>query len=155
MCYLRISMEFSHCTSGPGLSLHRQDIQTHFLERTHYLNQCWLDSLTYICSTRGRWVNMWLATIVMETSDYHNTPRLYSGPYGTFGQTHFTLCPTTCDYSWQTHYNDITMSTMASEITSLTTVYSNIYSGENQWKHQSSVWWEFTGDTQIPHTKGQ
>ena len=21
MCYLRISMEFSHCTSGPGLSL--------------------------------------------------------------------------------------------------------------------------------------
>ena len=24
---------------------------------SHYLNQCWLDSLTHICGTRGRWVN--------------------------------------------------------------------------------------------------
>ena len=28
---------------------------------SHYLNQCWPDSLTHICGTRGRWVN-WLVS---------------------------------------------------------------------------------------------
>ena len=37
------------------------------------------------------------------------------------------------------HYNDVTMSTMASQITSLSTVYSTVYSGTDQRKHQSSV----------------
>ena len=37
------------------------------------------------------------------------------------------------------HYNDVTMSAMASQITSLTTVYSTVYSGTNQRKHQSSA----------------
>ena len=37
------------------------------------------------------------------------------------------------------HYNDIIMSTMASQITSLTIVYSIVYSGADQRKHQSSA----------------
>ena len=37
-----------------------------------------------------------------------------------------------------THYNDVTMSTMASQITSLTIVYSTVYSGAHQRKYQSS-----------------
>ena len=37
------------------------------------------------------------------------------------------------------HYNDVRMSTMASQITSLTIIYSPVYSGKNQRKHQSSV----------------
>ena len=37
------------------------------------------------------------------------------------------------------HYNDVTMSTMASQITNLTIVYSTVYSGADQRKHQSSV----------------
>ena len=37
------------------------------------------------------------------------------------------------------HYNDVIMSTMASQVTSLTIVYSSVYSGANQRKHQSSV----------------
>ena len=37
------------------------------------------------------------------------------------------------------HYNDVIMSTMASQITSLTIVYSSVYSGADQRKHQSSV----------------
>ena len=37
------------------------------------------------------------------------------------------------------HYNDAIMGTMASQITSLTSVYSTVYSGANQRKHQSSV----------------
>ena len=37
------------------------------------------------------------------------------------------------------HYNDIIMSVMASQITSLTIVYSSVYSGADQRKHQSST----------------
>ena len=37
------------------------------------------------------------------------------------------------------HYNDVTMSTMASQITSLTIVYSTVYSGADQRKHRSST----------------
>ena len=37
------------------------------------------------------------------------------------------------------HHNDVTMSAMASPITSLTTVYSAVYSGTDQGKHQSSA----------------
>ena len=38
-----------------------------------------------------------------------------------------------------THYNDVIMSAMASRITSLTIVYSTVYSGADQRKHQSSA----------------
>ena len=37
------------------------------------------------------------------------------------------------------HYNDVIMGTMASQITSLTIVYSIVYSGADQSKHQSFV----------------
>ena len=35
------------------------------------------------------------------------------------------------------HYNDVIMSAVASQITSLTIVYSGVYSGADQTKHQS------------------
>ena len=37
------------------------------------------------------------------------------------------------------HYNDVIMGTTASQITSLTIVYSNVYSDADQRKHQSST----------------
>ena len=37
------------------------------------------------------------------------------------------------------HYNDVRMRTMASQITSLTIVYSTVYSGAHQIKYQSSA----------------
>ena len=37
------------------------------------------------------------------------------------------------------HYDDFIMSTIASQITSLTIVYSTVYSGADQSKHQSSA----------------
>ena len=37
------------------------------------------------------------------------------------------------------HYNDVIMGRMASQITSLTIVYSTVYSGTDQRKHQSSA----------------
>ena len=57
------------------------------------------------------------------------------------------------------HYDDVIMATIASQITSLTIVYSAVYSGADQSKHQSSASLafvgEFTGDRWIPHTNGQ
>ena len=37
------------------------------------------------------------------------------------------------------HYNDVIISVLASQITSLMIVYSTIYSGTDQRKHQSSA----------------
>ena len=57
------------------------------------------------------------------------------------------------------YYNDVIMSAMASQITSLLIVYSTVYSGADQRKHQSSALLafcgEFTGHRWIPHIKGQ
>ena len=40
---------------------------------------------------------------------------------------------------WNKHYGDVIMDTIASQITSLTIVYSIVYSGTDQIKHQSSA----------------
>ena len=53
------------------------------------------------------------------------------------------------------------MDTMTSQITSLTIVYSTVYSGADQIKENVKIprhwplWGEVTGDRWIPHTKGQ
>ena len=56
------------------------------------------------------------------------------------------------------HYNDIIMSEMVSQITSLTIVYSMVYSGLDQTKHQSSASlafvWGIHRDRWIPPHKG-
>ena len=54
------------------------------------------------------------------------------------------------------HYNDVRMSTVASQITSLTNVYSTVYSDADQRKHQSSaslafVWGNHRGPVTSPH----
>ena len=76
------------------------------------------------------------------------------------------------------HYDDVTMTTMASQITSLTVVYSIVYLGVDQRKHQSSaslafvrgihrdrwipaqrasnaenvsIWWRHHEDSAVPH----
>ena len=60
----------------------------------------------------------------------------------------------TCD-----HYIDVKMTTVASEITSLTVVYSTVYSDADQRKHHSSAslafMWGIHRDRWISHTKGQ
>ena len=54
------------------------------------------------------------------------------------------------------HYNDVIMTTIASQITSLTIVYSTVYSDADQSKHQSSaslafVWGIHRGPVNSPH----
>ena len=57
------------------------------------------------------------------------------------------------------HYHDVIMTTTASQITSLTVVYSTVYSDADQRKHQSSASlafvWGIHRDRRIPRTKGQ
>ena len=57
------------------------------------------------------------------------------------------------------HYTDVIMTTIASQITSLTVVYSTVYSDADQRKHQSSASlafvWGIHRDRWIPRTKGQ
>ena len=57
------------------------------------------------------------------------------------------------------HYTDVIMTTMVSQITSLTVVYSTVYSDADQRKHQSSASlafvWGIHRDRWIPRTKGQ
>ena len=48
------------------------------------------------------------------------------------------------------HYTDVTMTTMASQITSLTVVYPTVFADADQRKHQSSASLAF-----VPRTKGQ
>ena len=56
-------------------------------------------------------------------------------------------------------YTDVIMTTMASQITSLTVVYSTVYSDADQRNHQSSASlafvWGIHRDRWIPRTKGQ
>ena len=54
------------------------------------------------------------------------------------------------------HYNDVIMGAIASQITSLTIVYSSVYSGADQRKYQSSaslafVWGIHQGPVNSPH----
>ena len=57
------------------------------------------------------------------------------------------------------HYNDVIMTTIASQITSLMVDYPTVYSDANQRKHQSSASLAFVWGIQrhrwIPRTKGQ
>ena len=57
------------------------------------------------------------------------------------------------------HYDDVIMRAIASQSTSLTIVYSTVYSGADQRKHQSSASlafvWGIHRDWWIPRTKGQ
>ena len=57
------------------------------------------------------------------------------------------------------HYIDVIMTTIASQITSLTVVYSTVYPNADQRKHQSSASlafvWGIHRDRWIPRTKGQ
>ena len=47
--------------------------------------------------------------------------------------------PDDCPNSISVHYHDVTMDSVASQITSLTIVYSAVYSAADQTKHQSSA----------------
>ena len=52
-----------------SLFLRIQLIITQHWFTSHYLNQCWTNSLTYICGTRGRWVKLPCAILVQPVQE--------------------------------------------------------------------------------------
>ena len=84
----------------------------------------------------------------------------YNYIYRTYCHGHLSRpmsCQSAESHSVQCHYNDVIMTTMASQITSLTVVYSTVYSDADQRKHQSSASVAFVWGIHrwIPRTKGQ
>ena len=66
---------------------------------------------------------------------FHNT---WEAPQRFFFVRHWII--KWCVHSeYHLHYSDIILGVMAAQITSLTILYSTVYSGANQRKHQSSV----------------
>ena len=62
-------------------------------------------------------------------------------PFERFEWNHNHIIPqyVSCIRQCFLHYGDVIMDTMASQITSLTIIYSTVYSGADQRKHQSSA----------------
>ena len=48
-----------------------------------------------------------------------------------------------------THYRDVIMSSMASQFIDISIVYSTVFPGADQWKHQSSAWLAFARDSLV------
>ena len=82
---------------------------------------------------------------------------LVSSGFIRFTQDQFSWLDSCEDHEWiQHHYDDVIMSAIASQITSLTIVYSTVYPGADQSKHQSSaslafVWEIHRGPVNSPH----
>ena len=84
----------------------------------------------------------------------HNTIHLHNKI--TFLTTHVFIF---IQINYHNHYSDVIMGTLTSQITSLTIVYSTVYSGADQRKHQSSAslalvrgitWWPVNSPHKVP-----
>ena len=87
-----------------------------------------------------------------QDEPFHVCSSSEDADHSAFWQTHD--CPN-C-YKPISHYDDVIMGVMATQITSLTIVYSTVYSGSDQSKHQSSaslafVWGSHRGPVNSPH----
>ena len=87
----------------------------------------WRGALKFslICAWTNGWGNNWNAGDLKRHSVHYHATVMY---WNILLQVLMCL-----------HFNDIIMSTMASQITSLTIIYSTVYSGADQRKHESSA----------------
>ena len=114
----------------------------------HYLNQCW-EIVNWTLKNKIHWNLNSNTNIFIHENAFENIvceiAAILSKGRWVNSSSH--------------HYDDVIMSTMASQITSLTVVYSPVYSDTDQRKHQSSASlafvWGIHRDRWIPRTKGQ
>ena len=98
---------------------------------SHYLSQCWPCSTMhiyiyiYICVTRGQWDNEAFEKVLWFIQSGHKLHKIVSD-----------AAAIALGYL---HYNDVIMGAVASQITSLTSVYPTVYSGADQRKLQRSA----------------
>ena len=90
---------------------------------------------TYHISLMFAWTNFWTNTQMagdLRHDDAHVTSQICMSPIlSSQSFSYYRL--------FYYHYNDVIMSAMVSQITSLAIIYSTIYSGADQRKHQSSA----------------
>ena len=104
---------------------------------------------------------IWYATFCANNREYFDCPpNLFWGMHNALTLIAYFVFKTKASIymPWCTgnHYDDVTMSGMASQITSLTIVYSTVYPGADQRKHQSPaslafVWGIHRGPVNSPH----
>ena len=70
---------------------------------------------------------------------HYNTVRFLSNTHKRHPVAHPSFVSWKSDLCSVTHYNDVIMGALVSQITSLTIVYSTVYSGTDQRKHISSA----------------
>ena len=103
--------------------------------------------IDWFCITLSRW---WMS-ICQEMGREIPRVKLYW-----YDVIFLTMVFGNCLSQLRFHYDDVIMSTIASQITSLTIVYSTSYSGADQSKHQNSaslafVWGIHRGPVNSPH----
>ena len=110
---------------------------------SHYLNQCWPKSLPPYGVTRPQWVKSSSSTCIQEIYNtfYYGSCLIFKWAYPVLfvwllsTWVNMAVAGQTTTY----HYDDVVTGAMVSQITSLTIVYSIVYSGIDQRKHQSSI----------------
>ena len=83
--------------------------------------------------------NLWEESIPMGGFPCKGSAMLNKFPNHDIVMPFIVLCSLHVLTADSSHYNDVRMSAMASQITSLTIVYSTVYSGAYQIKYQSSA----------------
>ena len=97
-----------------------------------------------------------LRAMIVKHDNHQNIQAIKDAlPYGNI----FKFCSMTEYEIYNIHYSDVIMSTMTSQITSLTIVYSAVFQTQIKENIKAPCHWhlrgKFTGDRWIPCTKGQ
>ena len=152
ICHTNQSLWYQHTeaeTKWPPFR--RQHFQVHFLEWT-LLNFKW--TFTEICSLWSNWQLLNVNHKLIYKQDQwqqDNITAIIQLHWDDISKSYYNLLNfqnnTSC------HHSDVILGMMASQITSLTIVYSTVYSGTDP-RHWP-LCGEFTGDRWIPCTNGQ
>ena len=123
----------------------------------------WVDILATSCESDCRrrpenpFASKWTVVRVMTWCSQATSLYLNHGRVDPLSWNHIMMVSP--DHNKLTHYSDVIMTSMATQITSLTIVYSAVYSSADQRKRQSSASLAFVRgihrDRWIPRTKGQ
>ena len=165
-----LSVEFelrwkNHPLNWPRFTIARQTNANGYSTLVSHIRDTWMSvaahSDAYICENG---FHVWLNVEQCQCISYH-CYALYMDTSGICGlvarwlEMVGTSRDPTIYSSAFSHYNDVIMSTMASQIASLTIVYPTVYSGPDQRKHQSSASLAFVRGIHrgrwIPRTNGQ
>ena len=120
-----------------------QEMASYLMATSHYLNQCWviIGEIFWHSPGSNFTVSFQLLLHIRSLKIILFTITATS-PRGQMGWNYTLTIDATSprgQMSWNQNYSDVIMSTMASQITSLSIVYLTIYSGADQRIHQSSV----------------